>query len=146
MRGTFIKLWAISWTTGIALHLLITVDGWRGTLKYSKWGRFGYGGRRSAVQKFRKYSWSNDIHWKWSFYTVCARIVFSFLRSYIKKRRPKFILKSGEFFETYRLSFSSAFSENDSSTELILPDSTEWVFWCTEFRFEYFNHTVAFRW
>ena len=37
MRGTFSKLWAISWTVGIALYLLITVDGWRGTLKYSKW-------------------------------------------------------------------------------------------------------------
>jgi hypothetical protein len=99
MRGTFTKLWAISWTIIIALYFRITVDGWRGILKYSKWGRFCDGGKRSAVQKFRKCTCSNVIRWKRSFYTVCARIMFSFLRSYIKKRRPKFFWRAESFSE-----------------------------------------------
>ena len=37
-------------------------------------------------------------------------------------------MKSGEFFETYRLSFSCTFSVSDSSTELVHPDGVEWVF------------------
>jgi hypothetical protein len=128
IRGTSTTLWTVSWTISFASYLRIMVDGWKGTLKYSKWGRFGDEGRSSAVQNFRNCSWGNVIHWKRSFYTACPRIMFSFLRSYIKKRRCKLFWRAESFSKLIICLFSFTYSVSDSSTELVHPDSMEQVF------------------